>query len=64
MIDNYEEFMELWEWSLDNVQKAEMKARTQGVQSYMQQLKFLFGRHLSKMIFNHTDNLSKSLQDE
>ena len=64
MIDNYEELMELWEWSLDNVQVAEMKARIRGVHSYMQQLKFLFGCHLGKMILNHTDNLSKTLQDE
>ena len=30
----------------------------------MQQLKFLFGCHLGKMILNHTDKLSKALQDE
>ena len=30
----------------------------------MQQLKFLFGCHLGKMILNHTDNLPKALQDE
>ena len=64
MIDNYEELTELWERSLDNVQEAEMKARIRGAQSYMQQLKFLFGCHLGKMILNHTDNLLKALQDE
>ena len=41
-----------------------MKARIRGVQSYRQQLEFLFGCHLGKMILNHTDNLSKALQDE
>ena len=67
MIDNYEELMELWEWSLELWEwslEAEMKARIRGVQSYMQQLEFLFGCHLGKMILNHTDNLSKALQDE
>ena len=62
MIDNYEELMVLWEWSLNNAQEAEMKARIRGVQSYMQQLKFLFGCHLGKMILNHKDH--KALQDE
>ena len=61
LIDNYEELMELWEWSLDNVQETEMKARIRGVQSYMQQLKFLFGCHVGKMILKDTDNLSKAL---
>ena len=62
MTDNYEELMKLWEWSLDNAQEAELKARIQGIQSYMQQLKFLFGCHLVKMILNHnTDNLSKGM---
>lgn len=64
MIDNYDEIMELWEWSLDNVHESEMKARIRGVQTYMGQMKFLFGCHLGKMILNHTDNLSKTLQDQ
>ena len=64
MIYNHEELMVLWEWCLDNVQDAEMKARIRGVPSSMQQLKFLFGCHLGKMILNHTGNLSKALQDE
>ena len=64
LIDNYEKLMELWEWSVDSVQEAEMKVKIRGVQSYMQQLKFLFGCHLGKMILNLTDILSKALQDE
>ena len=43
MIDKYDELMGLWEWSLTNVHDTEMKARIRGVQSYMQQFKFLFG---------------------
>lgn len=63
MIDNYDELMELWDWSLDNVHDTEMKARIRGVQSYMKTFKFLFGCHLGKMILIQTDNLSRTLQD-
>ena len=62
MIDNYDELMQLWEWSLGNVKDTEMKARIRGVQTYMQQFKFIFGCKLGKMILVHTDNLSRTLQ--
>ena len=34
--------MNLWEWSLDNLNDREMKARIQGVQSQMRKFEFLF----------------------
>ena len=33
VINNHEEFMELWEWSLDILNDTEMKARIRGVQA-------------------------------
>ena len=63
MIDNYNELMELWEWSLENVKETDMIARIRGVMVYMKQFKFLFGCLLGKMILIQTDNLSRTLQD-
>ena len=63
MIENYDELMELWLWSLDNVKDTEMKARIRGVQSYTGEFKFLFGCHLGKIILVQTDNFSRTLQD-
>ena len=51
--------MKLWKvYILDS----EMKARIQGVSSQMETFQFFFGMHLAKMVFKHTDNLSKTLQ--
>ena len=49
MIENYDELMELWLWSLDNAKDTEMKAKIRGVQSYTGEFKFLFGCHLGKL---------------
>ena len=40
--NNHAELMNLWEWSLDNLNDREMKARIQGVQSQMRKFEFLF----------------------
>ena len=63
VLHNHSELMELWEWSLDVVKDTEMKARTIGVQSVMQQFSFFFGCCLGERVLMQTDNLSRSLQD-
>ena len=62
MLDNYEELMELWDWSLENCTDSAMKARIRGVQSYMNTYSFLFGCQLAVKVLSITDNLSASLQ--
>ena len=42
----------------------ETKARIQGVQSQMNTFNFLFGALLGELVLRHTDNLSRTLQNE
>lgn len=62
MINNYNELMELWDWSLANLKDTEMKARVRGVQAAMKTFDFFFGCMLGESLLRQTDNLSKSLQ--
>jgi len=48
MLENYDELMELWEWSLETVKETEMVARIRGVMVFMTKFKFLFGCLLGK----------------
>ena len=59
VLNNY---MELWEWSLDICKDTEMKARIRGVQGMMTTFPFYFGCTLGAFILKHTDNLSHALQ--
>ena len=61
-LDNYKELMELWGWSLQNVQDTEMKARIRGVRVVMKTFDFIFSCSLGESILRQTDNLSKTLQ--
>ena len=60
VLNNY---MELWEWSLDICKDTEMKARICGVQGITATFPFYFGCTLGAFILKHTDNLSHALQD-
>ena len=59
IVENHNELMELWEWSLDNVKVTEMRVRIIGAQSKMTTFDFLFGCFLGKVILKQTNNLSK-----
>ena len=61
ILSNYEELMDLWEWSLSNIKDTEMKARIRGVQAVMPTFDFLFGCELGIIILKQTDNLSRAL---
>ena len=63
ILSNYEELMDLWEWSLSNIKDTEMKARIRGVQAVMPTFDFLFGCELGIIILKQTDNLSRALQN-
>ena len=54
---------ELWEWSLNNTNDTELKARIIGVKTMMTKFDFLFGCIMGKTLLNQADNLSKTLQN-
>ena len=63
IISNYKDLLLLWETALATTSQTEMKARIHGVASQMQTFKFLFGILLAERILQHTDKLSKTLQN-
>ena len=62
IINNYEQLMSLWEWSLQKLTNTQMKARIHGAISHMKKFDFFFGCRLGTTILNQTDNLSHALQ--
>ena len=62
LLNNHEELMDLWKWSLTVVKDTEMKARIIGIKSMMKKFVFLFGCAIGKTLLNQTDNLSAKLQ--
>ena len=62
VLNNHDELMELWEWSLEVLKDTEMKSRIIGVKSMMTQFSFYFGCSLGDRLLRQTDNLSRALQ--
>lgn len=62
ILKNYENLMELWDWSLDHVKDAKMKARIRGVQTHMTKFEFYFGLSLGECLLRNADNLSAAIQ--
>ena len=62
IIANYGELQCLWDRALLSISDTEMKARIRGIDSQMNNFRFLFGLLLSEMILRHTDKLSQTLQ--
>ena len=60
VLNNHEELMELWEWSLSVVNDSEMKARITGAKNF----RFMFGCKLGYRLLQQTDNLSKALLEK
>ncbi len=63
VLANYEHIQTLWEEALSATTDTEMKARIRGVSSQMTTFQFFFGLVLSELILQHTDQLSKTLQN-
>ena len=62
---NYLVLMQLWEVCLEQKGlESEIKARLNGIKAQMEQFSFLFGLLLSQIIFQHADNLSRTLQSQ
>ena len=60
IINNYEQRMSFWEWSLQKLTNTQMKARIHGAISHMKEFDFFFGCRLGTTILNQTDNLKRS----
>ena len=63
ILNNFEELMKLWDWSLNETKDSEMIARIQGVKTIMSKFEFLFSCSLGERLLKQTDNLSKALQN-
>lgn len=50
MFNNYDEFMEFWDWFFDVLKDIEMKLRINGVKSMMIKFSFYFGCCLGEKI--------------
>ena len=62
IINNFDELIDLWEWSLSILKDTEMKARVSGVKAIMPKFSFFYSCLLGEQILRQTDNLSKALQ--
>ena len=62
ILDNYNELMNMWEWSLEVLKDTDMKARVRGVQAMMPNFRFFFGCLLGERLLKRTDNLSRALR--
>ena len=62
VIENFDQLQELWEWSLQNSNDTETKARICGVSAHTKTFAFCFGIHLAYLILGHSDNLSRAFQ--
>ena len=63
VLDNYEVLLVVWEESKESHLDSEVKARIIGVDFQMKRFDFLYGVSLRPVTLNHSDNLSKTLQD-
>ena len=61
-INNHDELMELWKWSLSVTKDTEMRGRIIGAKTMMKTFGFLFGCAIGKTLLTQTDNVSEKLQ--
>lgn len=63
VLENYQAIMELWKRCLEEGGlTVDVKARIGGCQNQMRTFELFFGISLGKLLFSHTDNLSRTLQ--
>ena len=63
ILNNFDELMELWDWSLENLRDTQMKARIGSVKAAMPTFDHPYSSLLAIMFLKQTDNLSRTLQD-
>ena len=62
--DNYDPLLKFWKERLEEKLDAEPKSRIIGYKKQIESFKFYFGLQLGRKLYAHTDNLSKTLQQE
>ena len=63
VVENYTVFQASWEEDKDAVRDSETCARIGGIEAAMTTFSFFFGLILGERILEHSDNLSKALQN-
>lgn len=63
VLDNYHVLQELWEEAIEIVGDSEVRARIGGTSAAMATFDYLFGITLGQLLLQHSDNLSKTLQN-
>ena len=63
VIENHDELMALWEWSIKHLKDTAIKARVIGVNTVMSNFSFFYGCALGESMLRLTEHLSRSLQD-
>ena len=64
IIDNFEPLLQLWMERLEEKLDAETKSRIIGCKKQMDSFVFCFGLQLGRKLYVHTDNPSKTMQQE
>ncbi len=64
IITNYSELLSTWEKAGEVVRDTESKTRILGVAAQMNTFEFHFGVFVGELVLRHTDNLSKTLQNQ
>ena len=62
ILQNYDQLMELWDWSVDTLNDAKMKTRIRGVAAHMKKFDFYYCLSLGECLLRNADNLSATLQ--
>ena len=62
IINNYDQLMPLWEWSLQKLTNSAMKTGTHGAMSYGKKNRLFFSCKLRGTILNQTDSLNRALE--
>ena len=63
ILDNCVVLQQVWDESLDENLKPEIKGRIIGVKSQMNTFKLFYGVTILQLVLRHSDNLSKTLQE-
>ena len=64
ILDNWYAIDALWDQSLDEKLDPEIRGRIIRVQSQMHLFNYFFGVYILQLLLRHSDNLSKSLQNQ
>lgn len=62
-IDNHNQLMKIWDWSLQTLKNTEMKAKANDVKSQIEKFEFVFCYLLLEKILKQRENFSRIFQE-